>query len=422
MHQRSTPQTIRYQKVTALVFQTLIVLGGLGTMGASSLPTEPAVEPPDVSTTATDLLPLEEPVSPAPAPVTAPPTPPPAQVEAPSQPTNNPSPDPVVAQPQPEQITPSSVVPSNLPTSDRSPAGYNNVFIDPTDYSIGATSSPDQPTVVFSERNTGCQVSIQNGRPVPTGCGAVEANAANPSESASASRNQARTTDGNWPTVNLGPVSIGPEGISIGSTTIASREYYNRMLRPLNALRQGANNFIFPLAIPAPITSLFGWRVHPIYGTERFHSGTDLGAPTGTPVLAAQAGRVSVADFLSGYGLTVILRHGDNTVETRYAHLSQLLVQPGEWVEQGDVIGLVGSTGNSTGPHLHFELRQLTGDGWVALNPNDLLQYAVGQFVEVLNHPLQALGRLPQPPGTSPTTEAAPATDVPFRPAQPNAS
>jgi pyruvate/2-oxoglutarate dehydrogenase complex dihydrolipoamide acyltransferase (E2) component len=75
--------------------------------------------------------------------------------------------------------------------------------------------------------------------------------------------------------------------------------------------------------------------------------------------------------------------------------LSQLLVRPGETVEQGDVVGLVGSTGNSTGPHLHFEVRQLTAQGWVLVNPNDLLRQTVANFVDVLNQPLQALGVLP---------------------------
>jgi murein DD-endopeptidase MepM/ murein hydrolase activator NlpD len=83
----------------------------------------------------------------------------------------------------------------------------------------------------------------------------------------------------------------------------------------------------------------------PDFGDQRFHAGTDLGAPLGTPVLAAQAGQVAVSDFLGGYGLTVILRHGNEVLEKPLCLLSQLLVQPGEWVEQGDVIGLVGQYG-----------------------------------------------------------------------------
>lgn len=146
---------------------------------------------------------------------------------------------------------------------------------------------------------------------------------------------------------------------------------------------------MFPLTIPAPITSLFGWRMHPITGGQRFHAGTDLGAPLGTPVVAASEGDVAYADVLGGYGLTVVLDHNEYTQQTLYAHLSEIFVEPGEWVEQGTVIGRVGSTGNSTGPHLHFETRQLTPSGWVATNPGAELEYALAQLVQVL-HTAQA--------------------------------
>lgn len=141
-------------------------------------------------------------------------------------------------------------------------------------------------------------------------------------------------------------------------------------------------SFIFPLASPAPITSRFGWRVHPIKGNRRFHSGTDIGAPMGTPVLAAASGKVTLSDALGGYGLTVILSHQDNTRETLYAHLSALMVKPGQWVEKGDVIGQVGSTGLSTGPHLHFELRQKTARGWQAIDPGVQLKAALARLVK----------------------------------------
>ncbi|MGP1385879.1 MAG: peptidoglycan DD-metalloendopeptidase family protein [Thainema sp.] len=131
----------------------------------------------------------------------------------------------------------------------------------------------------------------------------------------------------------------------------------------------GVSGFQFPLSIPAPITSPVGWRIHPISGQHRFHAGTDFGAPTGTPVVAARSGQVAIADYIGGYGATVVLDHADYNQQTLYAHLSQILVPLGTWVEAGTVIGLVGSTGNSTGPHLHFEVRQLTDRGWVAVNP-----------------------------------------------------
>ncbi|MBF2066889.1 MAG: M23 family metallopeptidase [Calothrix sp. C42_A2020_038] len=139
------------------------------------------------------------------------------------------------------------------------------------------------------------------------------------------------------------------------------------------------NGLIFPLSVPASITSIFGWRRHPITGDVRFHSGTDLGAAMGTPVVAAFTGQVEVADFIGGYGLTAVLNH-NGAVQTLYGHMSQLFVQPGQWVQQGTVIGLVGSTGNSTGPHLHFEVRRLTPEGWVATDPGVYLQYALSQL------------------------------------------
>jgi murein DD-endopeptidase MepM/ murein hydrolase activator NlpD len=143
------------------------------------------------------------------------------------------------------------------------------------------------------------------------------------------------------------------------------------------------SGIIFPLSIPAPITSMFGWRTHPITGDQRFHSGTDVGAAEGTPVLAAVTGQVEVADYVGGYGLTVILNH-NSAQQTLYGHMSQVYVKPGQVVQQGTVIGLVGSTGASTGPHLHFEVRQLTQEGWVAVDPGASLQSAVSQLVQVL--------------------------------------
>ena len=128
-------------------------------------------------------------------------------------------------------------------------------------------------------------------------------------------------------------------------------------------------NLAFPLNIPAAITSMFGWRVHPISGVRRFHAGTDFAAPMGTPVLATLPGRVIAAAYMGGYGNAVILEHPDTSQRTLYGHLSTVLVQSGMWVEQGTVIGQVGSTGLSTGPHLHFEVRQLTDDGWAPINP-----------------------------------------------------
>jgi murein DD-endopeptidase MepM/ murein hydrolase activator NlpD len=132
----------------------------------------------------------------------------------------------------------------------------------------------------------------------------------------------------------------------------------------------------YPLSAVVPITSGVGWRVHPISGDRRFHSGTDLGAAEGTPVLAASTGRVTEAKRQGGYGLAVTIEHQNGRYETLYGHLSELLVSAGEVVRSGQVIGRVGSTGASTGPHLHFELRQQSAKGWVTLDPADLLRRA----------------------------------------------
>ncbi|MCX7863620.1 MAG: M23 family metallopeptidase [Novosphingobium sp.] len=104
------------------------------------------------------------------------------------------------------------------------------------------------------------------------------------------------------------------------------------------------------------LTSGFGMRNHPVLGGRRLHKGIDLAAPTGTPILAAADGIVSRADWFSSYGLFVSIEHGGE-IQTRYGHMSRLNVAEGQRVRKGDVIGFVGSTGRSTGPHLHYEVR-----------------------------------------------------------------
>jgi murein DD-endopeptidase MepM/ murein hydrolase activator NlpD len=113
------------------------------------------------------------------------------------------------------------------------------------------------------------------------------------------------------------------------------------------------------LSIPvdAPITSEFGWRMHPILGYEKFHGGMDFGAEEGSMIRAAYTGTVIMADWYGGYGNTVILDHG-NGITTLYGHTEGVYVTEGQVVEKGEPIALVGSTGLSTGPHLHFEVRQ----------------------------------------------------------------
>lgn len=106
-----------------------------------------------------------------------------------------------------------------------------------------------------------------------------------------------------------------------------------------------------------PITSNFGSRYHPVLGYSRFHAGTDFGASHGSPIQAAETGIVIFSGWYGGYGNTVILEHGGG-VTTLYAHASRLNVSEGQAVRKGDTIAAIGSTGLSTGPHLHFEVRR----------------------------------------------------------------
>lgn len=117
----------------------------------------------------------------------------------------------------------------------------------------------------------------------------------------------------------------------------------------------GAGGMIWPIS--GPITSEFGWRTHPIFGTARFHSGLDIGGDYGMPIYAAAGGTVIYAGWISGYGNAVIVDHGGG-VTTLYGHNDSLNVSEGENVAQGQVIAMCGSTGNSTGPHCHFEVRE----------------------------------------------------------------
>jgi murein DD-endopeptidase MepM/ murein hydrolase activator NlpD len=122
----------------------------------------------------------------------------------------------------------------------------------------------------------------------------------------------------------------------------------------------------FSLPSYGPVTSGFGYRIHPILGRRRLHTGIDFGAPMGSPIYAAAAGEVFHAGWLGGYGRCIIILHGDG-ISTLYGHCSEIAekVLPGKYVRRGQRIGNVGSTGFSTGPHLHFEVRK---DG-VPINP-----------------------------------------------------
>jgi murein DD-endopeptidase MepM/ murein hydrolase activator NlpD len=120
------------------------------------------------------------------------------------------------------------------------------------------------------------------------------------------------------------------------------------------------------------ITSEYGWRIRPNYGTKQLHGGIDIAVPTGTPIHAAEDGTVSFAGWKGSYGNAVIIDHGGSlgsSVSTLYGHNSSLAVKAGAKVKRGDTIAYAGSTGNSTGPHCHFEVR-ING---VAKNPRSYL-------------------------------------------------
>ncbi len=120
------------------------------------------------------------------------------------------------------------------------------------------------------------------------------------------------------------------------------------------------DTYHLPLTGTIRISSPFGMRYHPILGRTRMHDGFDLAKPWGSPVYAARSGTVVGAGWSEGYGMLITLRHPDGWT-TRYGHLSKILVKVGQRVQRGMHIGNVGSTGLSTGPHLHFEVRNKDG-------------------------------------------------------------
>jgi murein DD-endopeptidase MepM/ murein hydrolase activator NlpD len=130
-----------------------------------------------------------------------------------------------------------------------------------------------------------------------------------------------------------GPDSV-PDGISAGARRLA-------LLWPSGGI----------------VTSRFGWRTHPIFGGREFHTGMDIATRYGSPVVAARGGIVRFVGWKSGYGRLVVVDH-DGGVDTSYSHLSAALVSPGQHVAQGQLIGRIGNSGWSTGPHLFFEVRR----------------------------------------------------------------
>jgi len=124
------------------------------------------------------------------------------------------------------------------------------------------------------------------------------------------------------------------------------------------SVKTASAGFIKPIS--GRITSPFGWRTHPIFNSKTFHSGIDIGGPNYGNIMASNAGKVIYSGWYGGYGKVVIIDHGNingNPMTTLYAHMSTIKVKQGDYVQKGQVVGLEGTTGYSTGPHCHFEIR-----------------------------------------------------------------
>ncbi|ABY92347.1 MAG: Peptidase M23B [Caldanaerobacter subterraneus] len=142
-----------------------------------------------------------------------------------------------------------------------------------------------------------------------------------------------------------------------------------QQLQAKSSIKYGGGKLLWPVPSSNVITSPFGMRLHPVLGVYRMHTGIDIAANTGASIVAAADGQVIFSGYYGGYGYTVIIDHGDG-ISTLYAHNSALLVKEGDTVKRGQVIAKAGSTGLSTGPHLHFEVRK----NGVPVNPMDWLK------------------------------------------------
>jgi len=349
-------------------------------------------------------------------------------------------PDEATPSPEAEAILPPVVAPSVAPLRSAAPEvalpnasvqttpQSKNSYIDP---SAGTgTASEVTPTVVFSERRSGCRTQIQaasfnhicNTRQAsltpPRLAPLPRYQRLSPRRAVSARSLIARSSRVS-PLKPWAPHRYQPYNQAVSANETPAGQVFSLdpilrrgltiALAPLPEYTSAAKAYVtapptanqgtdltFPVAQSASITSPFGWRVHPISGSARMHQGTDIGAPLGTPVVAAYSGQVAMADWSGGYGLMVVVRHLEGAQESRYAHLSEIFVRPGQEVKQGEIIGRVGSTGYSTGPHLHFEWRHLTPNGWVAVDAGPHLQMALDNLVRT-----QAIARTAPNSGTA---------------------
>ncbi|WP_156135414.1 M23 family metallopeptidase [Novosphingobium malaysiense] len=160
-----------------------------------------------------------------------------------------------------------------------------------------------------------------------------------------------------------GSVTVGPSGVLGGAWRYPDRTNDQGTFVEVRfsavPVYHGSGNAVLPQGMPvssARISSAFGKREHPILGGVRQHAGVDLAVPTGTPVAATSEGTVTFAGWSGGYGLLVKVKQPKG-LETRFAHLSRTAVTVGQQVKRGEIIGFAGSTGRSTGPHVHYEVR-----------------------------------------------------------------
>lgn len=162
--------------------------------------------------------------------------------------------------------------------------------------------------------------------------------------------------DANWITAVLTGVMVA--GIVVPQFSLLLKSFfsiYDTTSLPSITNTSGNIKYRLPVAKGVSTTSEYGWRIHPITGQRKFHAGLDFGAAYGQPIYAAAPGVITFAGEKGGYGNTVVIEHNKKE-STLYGHASKLMVSEGQKVVQGQVIALVGSTGFSTGPHLHFEV------------------------------------------------------------------
>jgi murein DD-endopeptidase MepM/ murein hydrolase activator NlpD len=174
-----------------------------------------------------------------------------------------------------------------------------------------------------------------------------------------------------------GPADISGEGklVPTFGETVQEYNYLKSVTRLERSFSQRFHHTAEPVSWPllGRLMGPYGERTDPFSGEGAYHRGVDISAPTGTPVKVTADGTVIHADRSSGFGRLVIVDHG-NGVNTYYAHLSKFSVWPGQEVRRGDIVGLVGSSGRATAPHLHYEIRR----GGVPVNPWRSLNLGVG--------------------------------------------